>query len=165
LFNAAGGNGRLTMKKEGDCKKVLLFTIGFAQKSAEEFFSRLKTAQIKTLIDIRLNNNSQLAGFTKKEDLRYFLKELCDISYKHMLEFAPTEEILDGYKKKTITWEQYETKYNELIEKREIADRIGPSDLHMACFLCSEPTADKCHRRLLAEYFNKRFPDIQICHL
>ena len=165
MSNAAGGNGRLTMKKEEGGKNTLLFTIGFTQKNAEEFFSTLKAAQVKTLIDIRLNNNSQLAGFTKKDDLRYFLKEICNISYKHILECAPTEDILDGYKKKNISWEQYETKYNELIEKRGVADRISPSDLHMACLLCSEPKADKCHRRLLAEYFKRHFPDIHICHL
>jgi len=153
------------MKNDGVGSKIVLFTIGFTQKNAEEFFTILKAAQVKTLIDIRLNNNSQLAGFTKKEDLKYFLKEICGISYKHFLECAPTEDILDGYKKKAISWEQYECKYNDLIEKREVAEKLLASDLHMACLLCSEPKPDKCHRRLLAEYFRKRFSDISICHL
>jgi len=146
-------------------QKICVFTIGFAQKNAKEFFATLKAAGVKHLIDIRLNNISQLAGFTKKDDLQFFLREICGISYSHKKEFAPTEDILDGYKKKIISWKEYESKYNQLIENRQIAETVDPSTLDMTCLLCSEPKADQCHRRLLAEYFHNHFPAIQVIHL
>ncbi len=146
-------------------KMVKLFTLGFAKKSAEEFFGILKAVCVQKLIDVRLNNVSQLAGFTKKKDLKFFLNEICDIAYEHRPEFAPTKDILDSYKKKEMAWESYEVEYSKLLEERCTHTKITPEELDWACFLCSEPTADKCHRRLLAEYFNDRFKGIEIVHL
>jgi len=146
-------------------RPVVLFTIGFAQKTAQEFFSSLKNNQVKSVIDVRLNNISQLAGFTKKNDLEFFLKEICGIEYFHRPFFAPTKDILDAYKKKDISWEEYEEKYLDLLSEREVTTSFGPHELNMSCFLCSEPKADNCHRRLLAEYFKKSYGNIVIKHL
>lgn len=142
-----------------------LFTIGFAKKTAREFFATLKHNQVKTVIDVRLNNVSQLAGFTKKNDLEFFLKELCDIEYFHRPVLAPTKNILDSYKKKEISWEEYENMYLDLLSERQVATSFGPHELNMACLLCSEPKADKCHRSLLAEYFKKSYGNIVVKHL
>ena len=145
--------------------RCTLHTIGFAKKSAREFFSILTGHGIKTIIDVRLNNVSQLAGFTKKKDLEYFLEKICDIGYYHRPEFAPTKEILDAYKKKEITWPEYESKYNSILSERQVDRQITTDMLNMACLLCSEPTAEKCHRRLLAEYFKGHCEDIIIKHI
>lgn len=144
---------------------ITLYTIGFAKKNAKEFFSLLKTNNIKTLIDIRLNNVSQLAGFTKKNDLEYFLKEICNIDYIHRTDFAPTKDILDAYKKKEIKWAQYELEYKQILKQRGVEVKITSQDLDNACLLCSEATAEKCHRRLLSEYFKTFNQGILIKHL
>jgi uncharacterized protein (DUF488 family) len=144
---------------------VHIFTIGFTKKSAQQFFTRLKKSNIKTLIDVRLNNNSQLAAFTKKDDLAYFLKELIDCNYRHMPILAPTKEILTAYKKKEIDWGQYVLKFNGLLERRQKDIKLGPDELDHSCLLCSEPTPDKCHRRLVAEHFKHCFGDVEIHHL
>lgn len=145
--------------------KINLFTIGFTKKSAKIFFTKLKDAKIRKLIDIRLNNVSQLAGFAKKNDLIYFLNELCNCEYRHEPLLAPTKEILDGYKKKKIDWSEYEHKFNMLMEKREAHNLVSTDELQNACLLCSEPTPNKCHRRLVADYLKNHFTDIQIIHL
>ncbi len=144
---------------------AMLYTMGFTKKDAETFFTLLKRNGIKKLIDIRLNNVSQLAGFTKKNDLRFFLKTICNIEYLHKPEFSPTPEILNDYKQKKINWQEYEKMFNELLMKRKIERAIAELDLDMACLLCSEPTADKCHRRLVAEYLKRKLHDIEIVHL
>src|ERR1017187_9087792 len=116
-----------------------LFTIGFTKKSAETFFTRLKNAGVKRLIDVRLNNVSQLAGFTKKEDLRYFTKAICGIDYLHLPELAPTAEILDPYKKqKDGDWAVYERQFLDLMRSRRIEDSVSRETLDGACLLCSE---------------------------
>lgn len=155
----------MTASQNDASQQGILFTIGFAQKSAQQFFETLEYNQIKTLIDVRLNNVSQLAGFTKKNDLKYFLNKLCDIEYIHCPVFAPTKEILDAYKKKEISWEEYENVYCDLLSERQASTRIEPHELNMSCFLCSEPKADKCHRRLLAEYLKKSYSNLIIKHL
>lgn len=144
---------------------INLYTIGFTKKNAETFFTLLRKNGVKKLIDVRLNNVSQLAGFTKQDDLKYFLKELCRIEYYHYEQFAPTEDILKKYKNKEISWEQYELEFNSLITKRKIEGMISLDLLMDACFLCSEATAEHCHRRLLAEYFKKVYKLINIIHL
>lgn len=141
-----------------------LFTIGFTKKTAEVFFETLKKAGVCKLIDIRLNNNSQLAGFTKSNDLKYFSK-LVRIEYVYMPEFAPTNELLDNYKKGNISWQQYENIYKEIIEKRLPIKNKTAEFFENACLLCSEPKADQCHRKLAAQYVKKTFPDIDIIHL
>jgi uncharacterized protein (DUF488 family) len=150
---------------EQNTKTITLYTIGFAKKSAEDFFSLLKATNIRTLIDIRLNNVSQLAGFTKRDDLKYFLKEICNIGYMHLLDFAPTNNILDAYKKKKISWDQYESDYRQLLKQREVENKVSHECLDMACLLCSEPKPEHCHRRLLAEYLRDIKGNIIIRHL
>ncbi len=144
---------------------MTIFTIGFTKKSAEAFFTRLKTPGVKRLVDVRLNNTSQLAGFTKKDDLRYFTKAICNIDYMHLPELAPTAEILDAYKKsRHADWQQYEREFLQLIESRRI--EITPREiLDGGCLLCSEETPEHCHRRLVAEYLKEHWGDVTIEHL
>lgn len=144
---------------------VDLFTIGFTQKSAEHFFDTLKKNQVKVLIDTRRNNVSQLAGFAKKNDLKYFLDKICGIEYVHMLDLAPTQDILDDYKKKNIDWASYEKKFLALIHQRRIEDKITPDALDRSCLLCSEAKPHQCHRRLVAEYLQGKWNNIGIHHL
>jgi len=126
----------------------------------------LREAGIRRLIDVRLNNTSQLAAFTKRDDLAFFLNELCDAQYVHEPQLSPTKEILDDYKKHKGSWEDYETRFRQLMAERqfeEIADR-GWFDVPCV-LLCSEPTPEHCHRRLVAEYLQDRWEDVTIVHL
>ncbi len=133
-----------------------LYTIGFTKKTAQEFFETLRNNNIDELIDIRLNNKSQLAGFAKGRDLQYFLNELCGIRYYHEENFAPTKELLGDWKSGKITWYAYEEIYNSLMEKRHAANvfvkKYGDVNEKNICLLCSEATPEHCHRRLLADY-------------
>ncbi|MEJ2587681.1 MAG: DUF488 domain-containing protein [Deltaproteobacteria bacterium] len=142
-----------------------VFTIGFTKKSAEEFFTRLSDAGIKRVIDVRLNNVSQLAGFAKRDDLAYFLKTICQCAYWHEPLLAPTKEIMDGYKNKAIAWEEYEKRFLELLEKRKARQLVSAEDLEDACLLCAEPSPENCHRRLVAEYLGGYFDGMRIYHL
>lgn len=145
-------------------KEIHLFTIGFTKKSAEMFFDILKNAHVKRIIDIRLNNMSQLSGFAKKDNLKYFLKTICDIEYLHIPMFAPTKDILDEYRKGS-DWNLYVSKFSELIRNRKIEDVVDKEVLDHACLLCTEDTAQKCHRRLIAEYLKNQIGNIIITHL
>jgi uncharacterized protein (DUF488 family) len=145
--------------------EINLFTIGFTKKSAEVFFTKLKSAKIKRIIDIRLTNTSQLAGFAKTEDLKYFLKTICSIEYVHMPLLAPTKEILDEYKKTKGDYNQYVKNFNKLITERKIENIVEKEHLNYACLLCSEDKPQKCHRRLVAKYFKDKFKNIKIIHL
>lgn len=142
-----------------------IFTMGFTKKNAEQFFSKLKEANVKSLIDTRLNNASQLAGFTKKDDLRYFLSKILNIEYIYAPSLAPTKEILDAYKKHGGNWDIYENKFNDLISIRKIEDKFDPKMLDGACLLCSEATPHHCHRRLVAEYLRDHWGNVEIVHL
>lgn len=143
-----------------------LFTIGFTKKSAETFFTRLKTSGVKRLVDVRLNNVSQLAGFTKKDDLRYFTKAICNIDYVHLPELAPTADILDPYKKaKNGDWELYERQFLELMRARRIESTTSREILDSGCLLCSEERPHHCHRRLVAEYLKDKWGDVEIEHI
>jgi len=142
-----------------------IFTIGFTGKTAEEFFDGLKRAGAKRVVDIRLNNVSQLAGFSKQHDLKYFLKKICRIGYEHRKTLTPTKEILNSYQNKRISWDEYEERFLKLIAGRKIEQKIKPAKLEDACLLCSEHKADKCHRRLVAEYLQKQWGNIEIIHL
>lgn len=145
-----------------------LYTIGFAKKDAKTFFGLLKEHQIRLLMDVRLNNVSQLASYTKKNDLMYFLKQLGDIAYYHALVLAPTKELLDHYKKKEISWAEYETEYNALIRRRQVKEVLRENlqdNFDKVCLLCSEVEPNKCHRRLAAEYIKEYMGDIEIIHL
>ncbi len=141
-----------------------LFTIGFTKTSAESFFSRIANAKVKKIIDIRLNNSSQLAGFTKKDDLQYFAKKICDVEYKYIPQLAPTKDILDEYKKSKGEWSLYERKFLELMARRKI-ENLDRRQLDSGCLLCSEDKPLHCHRRLVAEYLRDKWGDVEIVHL
>ena len=142
-----------------------LYTIGFTKKNAEQFFGKLKQAGITRIIDTRLNNVSQLAGFTKKDDLRFFAKEILGVDYAHIPSLAPTKDILDAYKKDGGDWGTYEQKFNALIGSRHIESTLDKNILDGACLLCSEPTPHHCHRRLVAEYLRDHWGNVEIKHL
>lgn len=143
-----------------------LFTIGFTQKSAQTFFELLKKNRVELLLDIRLNNRSQLAGFAKGDDLRYFLREICGCEYQYHPEYAPTKELLDGYRRKEIPWARYEIEYNALLRQR--GDYLRFPEMFAAheniCLLCSEPEPAHCHRRLAAEMIASN-GGVEVVHL
>jgi uncharacterized protein (DUF488 family) len=142
-----------------------LLTIGFTKKSAESFFSLLTGSGAKRLVDVRLNNVSQLAGFAKKDDLKYFLRAICGIDYIHHPLLAPTQEMLDAYKKKRGDWSVYENQFMELIRSRAIETTVSRDIMSDACLLCSEEKPEHCHRRLVAEYLREKWGDVQIVHI
>jgi uncharacterized protein (DUF488 family) len=142
-----------------------LYTIGFTQKSAETFFETLRKAGPKRVVDVRLNNVSQLAGFTKKQDLAYFLSTICSMDYKHVPLLAPTQDMLDEYKKHRGSWPSYEEKFLQLMRQRRIEHEVSRELLDEACLLCSEDKPAHCHRRLVAEYLKDRWHEMEIRHL
>jgi uncharacterized protein (DUF488 family) len=142
-----------------------VFTIGFTRKNAEQFFTRLKQPGLVQLVDVRLNNVSQLAAFTKKNDLSFFLREINGIAYVPRPDLAPTKEILDEYKKNGGDWLTYERKFMELMSQRGIEKNFPRKDIDGSCLLCSEPTPEYCHRRLIAEYLRLHWGGLEIIHL
>jgi uncharacterized protein (DUF488 family) len=141
-----------------------IFTIGFTKKSARDFFTRLKGAGVTRILDIRLNNSSQLAGFAKRDDLKFFLEAICNISYHHVPDLAPTKEILDQFKKNKGSWEEYERTFLELMASRKV-EELDKNLFERACLLCSEPKPDHCHRRLVAEYLGSKWGNVEIIHI
>lgn len=144
-----------------------IYTIGFTKKTAEDFFDILKKNNIDIILDIRLNNTSQLSAFTKFPDIQYFLKELNNIEYIHDTKFSPKDTTLKRYKKKDIDWSQYVTEFNCTMNERDIARHIKENyTINKAiCLLCSEPKANNCHRSLVAEQFQSVFEGLEIIHL
>jgi uncharacterized protein (DUF488 family) len=142
-----------------------VFTIGFTKTSAESFFARLQKANVKRVVDVRLNNVSQLAAFAKKDDLRYFLKAICSIGYAHRPELAPTQEILDAYKKGGGAWTDYEKRFLALMAVRHIESMVPRDEMDGACLLCSEDKPHHCHRRLVAEYLRSKWGALEVAHL
>ena len=142
-----------------------IFTIGFAGKSAKSFFSLLEENNIKKLIDVRLNNVSQLAAFAKKDDLEFFLKKILSCEYIHRPDLAPTEIIFKNYKNKIINWEVYTAEYIKLLNSRNITSSLKKDEIVNGVFLCSEHQPKFCHRRLLVEYLQKQWDDLEIIHL
>jgi uncharacterized protein (DUF488 family) len=142
-----------------------IFTIGFTKTSAEGFFTRLQKAGVNRLVDVRLHNVSQLAGFAKRDDLRYFLKAICCIDYIHRPELAPTDDMLDEYKKRGGQWSEYEKRFLDLMAVRHVEATIVPEALDGACLLCSEDKPHHCHRRLVAEYLMGKWHHVDITHL
>lgn len=143
-----------------------LFTIGFTQTTASRFFERLQRARVKRIIDIRLHNSSQLAGFAKSEDLAYFLNAIGGIGYTHRPELAPTDDILKAFKKEKGDWSLFEARFLSLMAERKVENRFRAEDLDGACFLCSEATPHQCHRRLLSEYLNEKWGHtLKVTHL
>ena len=148
-------------------KSIKIFTIGFTKKTAGSFFEKLKRSGARRVIDVRLNNVSQLAGFAKKNDLIYFLREIANMDYIHLPEMAPTKDILDEYKKNKGSWTAYENKFIQLMEQRGIEKQNIKDTVHQACLLCSEHEPDYCHRRLVTEYLKEKWKDeaLQVVHL
>lgn len=142
-----------------------LFTIGFTRKSARKFFEILRQSGARRVIDVRLNNVSQLSGFAKKDDLAFFLKELAGMDYVHLPALAPTQDMLDAYKKAKADWDEYARRFLDLMAKRQIERTLDRSLFDDACLLCSEDNPDRCHRRLVAEYLQRHWGDIEVRHL
>jgi uncharacterized protein (DUF488 family) len=144
-----------------------IYTIGFTKKTAEQFFTLLKSAKMGRLMDVRLNNVSQLAGFAKKEDLRYFLRAICNCEYVHEPLFAPTQQMLDQYRReKKRSWNEYEQKFLQLMAERKVEEKIDAAQFSVpTALLCSEPTPEHCHRRLVLDYLYAKWGNITIRHL
>lgn len=134
-----------------------ILSIGFTGKSAEKFFNLLKLGNVKTLLDVRLQNTSQLAGFAKRDDLRFFLQEICGIEYIEVPELYPEAKLLKDYKNKIIDWDYYQLKYLELLDRRSVQKTLISSVLNNSCLLCSEHKPHQCHRRLAIEYLNSQW--------
>jgi uncharacterized protein (DUF488 family) len=142
------------------------YTIGFTQKKADRFFALLRDSHIRQLLDVRLNNVSQLSGFAKRDDLRFFLKELCNADYYHLKDLAPTKDILNAYKKKEIPWQAYEEKNLDLMAQRNVERTVSRDLMDHGCLLCSEHEPHFCHRRLVVEYLNDHWDaDLEVKHL
>jgi uncharacterized protein (DUF488 family) len=145
---------------------VEIYTIGFTQTTAEHFFARLAYAHVERLLDVRLNNTSQLAGFAKAQDLPYFASRLVGATYEHEPLLAPTQDILDAYKKRKGDWAAYEREFQALMESRRIDEALSPvSFQRRTALLCSEAGPEHCHRRLVVEFLAKRWSDVEIAHL
>ena len=142
-----------------------LSTIGFTKKSARRFFDLLRQSGTKRIVDVRLNNGSQLAGFAKKADLEYFLDALCGMEYVHLPTLAPTKEMLDDYKKRRGDWKTYEDRFIALMHERRIEETIPQEVIADGCLLCSEDKPHHCHRRLVAEYLKQHWGNVEIVHL
>ena len=144
-----------------------LFTIGFTRKSAAAFFGLLRQPGLVRLLDVRLNNVSQLAGFAKRDDLKFFVENLNGIEYAHLPELAPSADMLKTYRSGmgAADWPAYERQFLALMAERRIETRLSPALLDGACLLCSEASPRHCHRRLVAEYLQAHWGDLQIEHL
>jgi uncharacterized protein (DUF488 family) len=143
-----------------------IYSIGFTQKSANEFFETLKANGIERLLDVRLSNTSQLAGFTKQADLAYFLKQICGAEYEHEPLLAPSEELFRAYRKEGGSWEALAAGYLELLKSRKVESVLAKARFEKkTVLLCSEATPDQCHRRLALEYLQKHWDGIRIHHL
>ena len=144
---------------------MTLFTIGFTKKNAERFFGLLSSSGVKRVVDVRLNNVSQLAGFAKRDDLKFFLQRVCGIDYVHLPDLAPTKEMLADYRKKRMGWDDYERQFLDLMRERRIEESIPREIVDGGCLLCSEDKPHHCHRRLVAEYLHDRWGGIDVRHL
>jgi uncharacterized protein (DUF488 family) len=144
---------------------TIVFTIGFTKKSLRDFIEALRGAGVKRVVDVRLRNTSQLAGWSKQPDFAYLLEEGFGIAYEHHPEFAPTGQLLDAYKKDH-DWPRYEERFNRLLAERSPEDEARELlKKDSICLLCAEPKADKCHRRMVAEYLKSLMPGIEVKHL
>jgi uncharacterized protein (DUF488 family) len=144
-----------------------IYTIGFTKRTARDFFETIKSHGIRRLLDVRLNNSSQLAGFSKKDDLEYFLRRICDVAYVHDPVLAPTPELLVSYKKtKSSTWDEYASEFLRLLAARKIEEHLHPADFEVrTVLLCSEFEPQHCHRRLVLEYLNSKWGNVEIRNL
>lgn len=140
-------------------------SIGFTGRTAESFFEALRRARVVRLIDVRLNNTSQLAGFAKKRDLKYFLQEILDVQYSHVPLLAPTSELLSAYRKKLLTWDEYEERFRALMRDRKVEERVDQSLFAKSVLLCSEHSPEQCHRRVVIEHLAAHWQDVTPVHL
>lgn len=138
-----------------------VFTIGINNKSAEQFFRLLSDNKIIKIIDIRLNNTTQLCGFSKMNDLKFFLKRILNIEYEYISDFAPTKDIMVSYRENK-DWNKFKTDYLKLLENRKVKESYQNYDFRNTCFLCSEDDADNCHRKILSEFLDN---SAEIIHL
>jgi len=139
-----------------------LYTIGFTKKSARELFELLKEHQIKKVIDIRLSNTNQLAGFTKKNDLEYFLKEIADIKYFYVKDFAPTKELMIAKRERKISMDKFEEEFTKILKQRKVENIFNEEELNQACLLCSEEQAKDCHRNAITKYLKGKYRELEI---
>jgi uncharacterized protein (DUF488 family) len=144
---------------------MTIYTIGFTRKTAEQFFEALRSSGAKRIVDVRLHNVSQLAGFAKKQDLAYFLRTICGMEYVHLPILAPTAEMLSDYQKDKGDWRSYERSFLKLIRERRIEHAASPDVISEGCLLCSEEKPDHCHRRIVAEYLKEKWRNVEIRHL
>lgn len=144
---------------------LTLYTIGFTHKHADEFFPLLQSAGVRRVLDIRLHNTSQLAGFTKRDDLQYFLRAIANIAYVHLPQLAPSVDIFTAYKKRKGAWSVYEEQFLRLMAERRVAESVPRDLIDGGCLLCSEVKAEHCHRRLVAEYLQSKWGNLEIVHL
>ena len=166
LGNDETHNQSPVMKSSDPRSPLKIFTIGANEKTAEEFFGLIMGAGVRRIIDIRLRNNSQIQGFTKITHLPFFLREIAGIDYTHMPDLSPTDAILDAWHNKEITWRQYIARFTPLLRKRKVEGLFEPGGLDGICLLCTEPTTEHCHRRLVAEYLQNNWRDpVEIVHL
>lgn len=142
-----------------------LLTIGFTKKSAEKFFGLLTASGAKRVVDVRLNNVSQLAGFAKRDDLEYFLHQMCGMDYVHLPALAPIREMLADYRKNHKDWNTYEKQFLELMRERRIEESVPREIVDGGCLLCSEDKPHHCHRRLVAQYLDEHWCNIEVRHL
>ncbi|HWE63906.1 MAG TPA: DUF488 domain-containing protein [Chloroflexota bacterium] len=164
LYSSGVGGARRPAMQAG--RHMDIYTIGFTRRSASDFFGALRQAGIKRLLDVRLNNSSQLAAFTKRDDLPFFLREICGAEYRHELLLAPTQEMLDAYKKEKGSWADYERRFLALLAERRVEDRIDPELFAVrTVLLCSETTPEYCHRRLVCEYLAGAWGAMTAIHL
>lgn len=140
-------------------------TIGFTKKSAHRFFELIRESGTRRVVDVRLNNISQLAGFAKRDDLAYFLRAICDVDYVHLPDLAPTQDMLDEYKKSRGSWAAYETRFLDLMRERRVEESVRREQIEGGCLLCSEHEPHRCHRRLVAEYLQQHWGPLNITHL
>ena len=144
----------------------VVYTIGYKGKSLKTFVTQLRTAHVDAIIDIRLRNTSHLAGYTKRDTLAFLLPEGFGIAYEHHPELAPTSQIMDAYRQNA-DWAAYQSRFLPLLQERAV-ETIGQTILrryHAPCLLCAEPTAQQCHRRLVAEYWREHLTELTVVHL
>ena len=145
---------------------MTVFTIGFTKKSAADFFGLLRASGAERVVDVRLQNWSQLAGFAKRSDLTYFLREICGMDYVHLPKLlAPTRPMLDGYRKQHRDWPRYAEEFLALIRERRVEDRVSRELMRNGCLLCSEHEPDFCHRRLVVDYLQEHWGPMNVTHL
>lgn len=147
-------------------KSITLYTIGSSKKLAEQFFGLLKEHGIQRLVDVRRRNRSNLLGFARQADLQYLLRELCSAEYRHAPDLAPPQDLLDAWQKKEISWTDYEARFIPLLKQWKVEARFNTEFFaRPTVLLCSEPSADQCHRRLVAEYLSEKYPEIEVVHI